>query len=470
MRVIEISSFLLEKNERFNDVLAFIFNNKALIVEKNGHILILDMYDILKLIEHKVPIEIKEVLKNRGFIIKNEDVKCYTDILVRPEFFMIDLTNKCNMRCQYCLRNVTSNYSETISKETLKDICKYIEKYCAVEKLSHISVQAWGGEPLLEKDKILALRNWIKPEKTKVHISIETNGILLNSFVAKELFDNKIGIGISIDGMQRVHDRQRYLISQVGSYKYVEKNLISSQNLYGKRLGTITTITKKNADEVENIIEHFAVNLNLTNIKINFVHNSKFSICDNLCMNEIEIAETEKRIVKKIVELQERGYKIVEYNIKVKLKNILFREYSDICLSCGCCGGRKMIVFDMKGNIYPCELTDNPEYKIGNIYDKRDLKQVVSDAIKTNNIFFEKKESKECKTCYWKYFCRGGCTVRLLSNGELPPHVDKIECAINQVLYPELIKLILNKPQIVNKIMEEDVLEDDETYKKRIFK
>ena len=49
--------------------------------------------------------------------------------------------------------------------------------------------------------------------------------------------------------------------------------------------------------------------------------------------------------------MQERGYDVMEHNIFIKLKNLLFREYTDICLSCGCCGGKKMIVFDMDGNI-----------------------------------------------------------------------------------------------------------------------
>lgn len=43
----------------------------------------------------------------------------------------------------------------------------------------------------------------------------------------------------------------------------------------------------------------------------------------------------------KIIELQERGYDVMEHNIFIKLKNLLFREYADICLSCGCCGGEK---------------------------------------------------------------------------------------------------------------------------------
>ena len=87
-------------------------------------------------------------------------------------------------------------------------------------------IQAWGGEPLLEKKKLLMLRKKIVPQKTKVHISIETNATLLKPSVVNVLFENHIGIGISIDGMQEVHDYQRHLISGKGSYGIVVKNLL----------------------------------------------------------------------------------------------------------------------------------------------------------------------------------------------------------------------------------------------------
>lgn len=141
----------------------------------------------------------------------------------------------------------------------------------------------------------------------------------------------------------------------------------------------------------------------------------------------------------------------------------MFREYADICLSCGCCGGEKMIVFDMDGNIYPCELTDDASFVIGSIYKKESLIEQIKMTIDKDKAFFKMKKAVECEKCYWKFFCRGGCTVRALSEKRQMEviDIDHIECAINQVLYPALMELVLRKPHIVNQMLGEDLLVDE---------
>ena len=370
---------------------------------------------------------------------------------VYPEFFMVDLTNRCNMRCRYCLRNVSGG-DRSISKKTLSDICDYIVQYCEKHRLKDVSVQPWGGEPLLELDAILFMKEKIVPTGTKVHFSIETNGLLLNEKTINLLYENRIGIGISIDGTELLHDAQRITESGAGTHMIVEKNLQQARQLYGERLGTITTVTSKNVDGIEDILEYYAVQLHLTNVKFNFVHESMFSNCDGLCLDKEKIAEATVRILQKIVELNERGYYISEYNMKTKLVNILYQKYTDICHSQGCCGGRKMITFDMEGRIYPCELTDTPEENIGSIYDGTDLIALVSDAAQKRD-FFIPKRADVCRDCEWYLFCRGGCTVRAISAGKRPPAIDEIECAVNRSLYPALVELVRTKPDIVNRIL-----------------
>lgn len=324
--------------------------------------------------------------------------------------------------------------------------------------MKDISVQPWGGEPLLKLDEILFMREKICPVGTNVHFSIETNGLLLSENMLNILYENKIGIGISIDGTKELHDAQRVGANGAGTHETVERNLIRAVEQYGDRLGTITTVTKKNVTGIEDILEYYAVRLNLTNVKFNFVHESMFSDCSELCLDKDEIADAAVRIMKKIVELNERGYHISEYNMKTKLKNILYLQYSDICHSKGCCGGQKMIVFDREGMIYPCELTDTPAESIGSIYDDADLIDIVSGAMVNRN-FFIPKRAEICEECGWYVFCRGGCTVRAISTGKRPPAIDNVECAVNRNLYPALVELILDKPEIVNQIMGADVVD-----------
>lgn len=127
--------------------------------------------------------------------------------------------------------------------------------------LRDITIQPWGGEPLLELDKILRMRNDISPQNTKVHFSIETNAVLLNEEMIHTLYDNRIGLGISIDGYEEIHNLQRVFVDGRGTHNIVETNLLLAAKIYGNRLGTITTVTKYNAPYCEQILKYFVHNL-----------------------------------------------------------------------------------------------------------------------------------------------------------------------------------------------------------------
>ena len=271
---------------------------------------------------------------------------------------------------------------DSISYTKLDDIIYFIKSYCKENGIKNISVQAWGGEPLLEKDKILYMVNKLKMKNTKVHFSIETNATLLTNNNILSMYESHVGLGISIDGGMNIHNKQRKFISGKDTYDIVINNMQETKNIYNNRIGTITTITRESAKKIESVIDNIVIDLGINNIKMNFVHLSNYRNCNDICLAPKEIAETELRIFRKIIELQEMGYSVIEQNIMAKLKNILFRKYTDVCLSCGCCGGRKMIVFDMHGNIFPCELTDQPEYAIGNIYNGIPLISQIENSIK----------------------------------------------------------------------------------------
>lgn len=449
-----ISAFKDENSGmRINGSIAFANEDKCLLYNKNHGCMMLFNNKYLGEIQNKkISKAFIRKLASRGFVNDSTEICCNDSCEVLPEFFIVDLTNKCNMRCRYCLRDVEAK-DESISEETIRNICNYINEYCEKEHLKNVSIQPWGGEPLMELQYILMMRKFIHPKGTKVHFSIETNGILLTQEILEILYQNKIGIGISIDGFSKVHDSQRITILGEGTHEIVEKNLLLAKSIYGNRIGIITTITKNNAKYIEDILEYFACDLELKSVKINFVHESMFSDSEGLCLTKEEISETELKILHKLVELNKSGYKISEYNMRVKVENLLYKKYSDICHSKGCCGGKKMIAFDLKGNIYPCELTDTLSESIGNIYDQRGLISLVYDAIKKRD-YFVSKRNDECSKCDWYIFCQGGCTVRTISRGKRPPEIDEIECAVNKTLYSALVELILNDPKIINSLLD----------------
>ena len=102
---------------------------------------------------------------------------------------------------------------------------------------------------------------------------------------------------------------------------------------------------------------------------------------------------------------------------------------------------------DINGDIYPCEMMDYKNVKIGSIYKDGKLSSnydLISQINKSkkNNIYFQKKINSECKSCPWQYYCQGGCTSRIIySNGKMK--YDEVECEFNKIIYERIIEQTL---------------------------
>lgn len=441
---------------RFHGAYAFPYPNRNLLLGKNGNMILLDDMLFQTLVYQEPDSELWFKLVQRGLA---EHDNCtqneaeMSQIYIAPSFFMIDMTNNCNISCRYCLREeCSSTNSKVLNEKNAKLIVDYIIRYCRKYDLDHISIQPWGGEPLLEKDLIFKIQDLFQEAGINVSIDIETNGILLTDELVSELFRRGISYGISLDGNEELNDLQRVYRNGNGTYHQIRNAIQLTKKYYGENMTVLATITKQTVDHVSEILEHFANDLKLKRVKLNFAHKSGFKDEDSYCVYENDVAEGTIAIMNKIIELNENGISFMEYNFWIKLYNILTNRERDICLSRGCSGGKDMITIDMDGGIYPCDVTDFPEERIGMIDDSIELPDMVKAAMSEKD-YFALKSCDECKQCPWKHFCNGGCTVRIKCTGGQRGSIDRNECSINKVMYPRIIRLIQEKPQLVNQLI-----------------
>jgi len=181
---------------------------------------------------------------------------------------------------------------------------------------------------------------------------------------------------------------------------------------------------------------------------MNIVKDSPVMKDKDLCLTNDEIADYQERLLRKLVELNRRGYSIVELNVLDKLQNLLIRNKSNICISRGCMGGKKMIAIDQDGLIFPCDITDYKEEAVGSVDDGTDLVELLSKAHQAND-FFAPKKSERCNTCPWWFFCKGGCTTAIKYKKGKVSGVDSLECLSNRAMYPALVGLVLHEPDAV---------------------
>jgi len=358
---------------------------------------------------------------------------------IKPTFFIIDITNKCNFECIYCFRNLDA---KNVPAPRIEEICRYILNYCTVEGLDHIMIQFWGGEPLLAMDNIRLVCDFFDKTDVRVGYDIETNGSLVTDEIAKELFDRKIHVGISIDGNEVLHNRQRRYYDKSGTFTDVKRGISYLQQYYGDNLSAICVLTKHNIEYISEMIDTFVDDLGLHSVKFNIVRDNQYACEQDLAPSVTQLQVFVPSLLRKIKEINKSGIRFIEPNIIAKLGNILYRRLQSCCISNGCCGGKKIISFAPDGFIYPCEMTDFKNESLGALSDC-DLCSAIACAEKTH-LYFAEKRIPECDTCPWWPYCKGGCSSKVrYQNGN---GVDEVECQINKTLYPLLAREALLYP------------------------
>lgn len=142
------------------------------------------------------------------------------EISVSPTIlcFLLKVASRCNLACDYCYMyehadQLWRHQPHMFSPETSAAVVTRIGEYVARRQLQHVSVVFHGGEPLLFGAAGLAslaadLREAM-PDGARCDISLQTNGVLLTMQALSILADADIGVSISLDGPQAVHDLHR---------------------------------------------------------------------------------------------------------------------------------------------------------------------------------------------------------------------------------------------------------------------
>ena len=115
------------------------------------------------------------------------------------DYLRISLTDKCNLRCIYCMEEKDNNFIEEeklLSREEIKKITKLFSKV-GIKK-----VRLTGGEPLVRRDILEIMKDLNSIEDIK-EIYITTNGILLDKYLEDFKALGLTGVNISLDSLKK---------------------------------------------------------------------------------------------------------------------------------------------------------------------------------------------------------------------------------------------------------------------------
>ena len=138
---------------------------------------------------------------------------------------VISPTMGCNFNCHYCFEQKVSNQ---ISQKNQRKLLNLVEEQ--IEDYESVSVQWFGGEPLLTYDIIQSLStefiNLCQRHNKPYKATVITNGYHLKKDISKSL--NKLGIEriqITLDGSKNMHDKIRSPSDRSGSFDQILENI-----------------------------------------------------------------------------------------------------------------------------------------------------------------------------------------------------------------------------------------------------
>jgi uncharacterized protein len=151
---------------------------------------------------------------------------------------IIKLNGRCNLACRYCFEYEMADQSylrnpNTMSREVILKLAERIGEHVLAYALPAINLVIHGGEPLMAGMELIELlvsetRRHVSERTgglTRVNVTMQTNGVLLNEGVLGSLDRLGVRVGISLDGGQEANDRNRVDHSGRGTFSRVARGI-----------------------------------------------------------------------------------------------------------------------------------------------------------------------------------------------------------------------------------------------------
>lgn len=274
------------------------------------------------------------------------------ELIKKRSFAIYALTNMCNAKCEHCsIWSTKQKFFPSLNNAKLA--------IDALDKIGIFGLMLGGGEPLLHPD-VYEIIKYAKSKK--MHVSIVTNGKVLNEDVIKNLKESGINsIGISID-----HYNPMIMNKTRGIPNLLENTIenLKILNKYQIKAVSSTAITRYNFLEIEKILSFMS--------SIGFKE-ATFQLPTKSTRSSYEIGSNSEILNFTNQEL----VSITEEIISLKKKYKIFNSYEGLSevvrflkgepAKFFCRAGYKFFYVDWNNKIWRCQMSDECYGDINNL-------------------------------------------------------------------------------------------------------
>lgn len=382
-----------------------------------------DVASMLKRNLENLPLNYIQLLRKHHILInENEDIEVTFNKSKTLEIWL-HVTNTCNFDCSYCY---ISKDNKSLDWITFTKIYYYIKEKIQKGKYSKLKIKFSGEEPLYQINLIRQIFTYVYKDLKKDHIKLEfailTNGSIYSKEISKFILNNNVGLMISLDGVQEIHNQQIYTQNKLGTYQMVWGNILRYKRDGLEPMVTIT-ITRNSVGHLNQLVRELLEKQ--IHFNFNFIRNKFVSMENSNETNKIFISGINNA-------LREIKRNLPNWTLlDVLCDRVLLSTIREHC----CSAGIDYYFIDHSGNVSTCQMVSREPFT-----------NVSREGANTNNLckpVFNNPSVKSiprCNNCDYKYVCCGGCPLQnfrthgtFISNS---PY-----CSVYKKLIPKILKL-----------------------------
>ena len=372
-----------------------------------------------------------EELKKEGMLFTEDAYRdAVIDFKKRPtvvKALCLHIAHDCNLACRYCFAEEGEYHGRRalMSFEVGKQALDFLIANSGNRK--NLEVDFFGGEPLMNWQVVKELVAYGR-EQEKIHnknfrFTLTTNGVLLNDEIM-EFANKEMGnVVLSIDGRKEVHDFMRPFRKGAGSYdlivpkfqKFAESR---NQDKYYVR----GTFTRHNLDFAKDVL-HLA-DLGFKQISVEPVvapPEADYSLREE---DIPVICEQYDILAQEIIRRKKagNGFNFFHFMIDLTGGPCVYKRLS------GCGSGTEYLAVTPWGDLYPChQFVGEEKFLMGNVYDGV-TRTDIQEEFKCCNVYAK----KECRDCFARFYCSGGCAANSYNFHGSITDVYEIGCKLQQ--------------------------------------
>lgn len=340
----------------------------------------------------------------------------------------LHVAHDCNLRCKYCFAS-TGDFGTSrklMPVETGKKAIDFIIEKSGSRR--NLEIDFFGGEPLLNFNVVKEIVEYAlekEKEYNKVfRFTLTTNAVLLKD-EHKEFINKYMGnVVLSIDGRPEVNDYMRQRVDSRGTYNDILpkiKDLADSRNQ--DRYYVRGTFTRKNLDFSKDVL-HLA-DLGFRQISVEPVVAGDDKDYSLRWEDLPEIYKEYEDLALEYVKRRKGPDWFNFFHFMIDLENgpCAYKKLK------GCGSADEYLAVTPEGDLYPChQFVGMEEFKMGNVNLSTEINMDIRREFTKQTIY----SRPECKKCWAKFFCSGGCAANAMQTNNCLDKPYAIGCELEK--------------------------------------